>query len=150
MDNQNFRIFHQVRGPEPNSVSIGFRPLTTTRRCGGSHGVPPERFIGVAVEVKGQDFEQLPFRSSRWTMCPGISLELKMVHMILAYLHAARLGVEAPRQCGGGGVAEHGGNIWADHAPYGPTRGRRRPRSPLLNCVLRHANLPLPAYYMYA
>ena len=48
----------------------------------------PERFIGGGVDVKGQDFELLPFGSGR-RMCPGIGLGLKMVHMILAnLLHA--------------------------------------------------------------
>ncbi|CAN6312681.1 unnamed protein product [Urochloa humidicola] len=48
----------------------------------------PERFTGSGVDVKGQDFELLPFGSGR-RMCPGIGLGLKMVHMILAnLLHA--------------------------------------------------------------
>jgi len=48
----------------------------------------PERFVGGGVDVKGQDFELLPFGSGR-RMCPGIGLGLKMVHMILAnLLHA--------------------------------------------------------------
>ena len=48
----------------------------------------PERFIGGGVDVKGQDFELLPFGSGR-RMCPGIGLGLKTVHMILAnLLHA--------------------------------------------------------------
>ncbi|CAN6363402.1 unnamed protein product [Urochloa humidicola] len=46
----------------------------------------PERFVGGSgVDVKGQDFELLPFGSGR-RMCPGVSLGLKMVHMILANL----------------------------------------------------------------
>ncbi|CAN6300834.1 unnamed protein product [Urochloa humidicola] len=48
----------------------------------------PERFVGSGVDVKGQDFELLPFGSGR-RMCPGIGLGLKMVHLILAnLLHA--------------------------------------------------------------
>lgn len=48
----------------------------------------PERFVGSGVDVKGQDFELLPFGSGR-RMCPGIGLGLRMVHMILAnLLHA--------------------------------------------------------------
>ncbi|XP_039832207.1 trimethyltridecatetraene synthase-like [Panicum virgatum] len=50
----------------------------------------PEWFVGGGggVDVKGQDFELLPFGSGR-RMCPGIGLGLKMVHMILAnLLHA--------------------------------------------------------------
>jgi cytochrome P450 len=48
----------------------------------------PERFVvgtGSGVDVKGQDFELLPFGSGR-RMCPGIGLGLRMVHMILANL----------------------------------------------------------------
>ncbi|RLN38617.1 cytochrome P450 71A1-like [Panicum miliaceum] len=50
----------------------------------------PERFLGGGggADVKGQDFELLPFGSGR-RICPGIGLGLKMVHMILAnLLHA--------------------------------------------------------------
>ncbi|CAD6203721.1 unnamed protein product [Miscanthus lutarioriparius] len=45
----------------------------------------PERFAGSSVDVKGQDFELLPFGSGR-RMCPGIGLGLKMVQVILANL----------------------------------------------------------------
>ncbi|KAF8728742.1 hypothetical protein HU200_018020 [Digitaria exilis] len=49
----------------------------------------PERFVGGGsgggVDVKGQDFELLPFGSGR-RMCPGMSLGLKMVQVILANL----------------------------------------------------------------
>ncbi|KAL6839725.1 hypothetical protein ACP4OV_030413 [Aristida adscensionis] len=45
----------------------------------------PERFIGRAMDVKGQDFELLPFGSGR-RMCPGYSLGLKMVQVMLANL----------------------------------------------------------------
>ncbi|GJN31512.1 hypothetical protein PR202_gb19921 [Eleusine coracana subsp. coracana] len=48
----------------------------------------PERFIGSSVDVKGQDYQLLPFGSGR-RMCPGISLGLKMVQLTLAnLLHA--------------------------------------------------------------
>ncbi|CAN6300835.1 unnamed protein product [Urochloa humidicola] len=50
----------------------------------------PERFVGGSggVDVKGQDFELLPFGSGR-RMCPGIGLGLKMVQVTLAnLLHA--------------------------------------------------------------
>ncbi|CAN6319919.1 unnamed protein product [Urochloa humidicola] len=48
----------------------------------------PERFVGSGVDVKGQDFELLPFGSGR-RMCPGIGLGLKMVQVTLAnLLHA--------------------------------------------------------------
>ncbi|KAF8720966.1 hypothetical protein HU200_023373 [Digitaria exilis] len=37
----------------------------------------PERFVGSSLDVKGQDFELLPFGSGR-RICPGIGLGLKM------------------------------------------------------------------------
>ena len=45
----------------------------------------PERFVGSSVDVKGQDFELLPFGSGR-RMCPGIGIGLKMVQVVLANL----------------------------------------------------------------
>ncbi|XAR49884.1 Flavonoid 3'-monooxygenase [Bertholletia excelsa] len=45
----------------------------------------PERFIGKAIDVKGQDFELLPFGSGR-RMCPGYSLGLKVIQASLANL----------------------------------------------------------------
>ncbi|XP_059636160.1 trimethyltridecatetraene synthase-like [Cornus florida] len=43
----------------------------------------PERFLGKAIDVKGQNFELLPFGSGR-RMCPGYSLGLKMIRTSLA------------------------------------------------------------------
>ncbi|KAL6839552.1 hypothetical protein ACP4OV_030822 [Aristida adscensionis] len=45
----------------------------------------PGRFVGRTVDVKGHDFELLPFGSGR-RMCPGIGLGLKLVQVILANL----------------------------------------------------------------
>ncbi|KAJ4974449.1 hypothetical protein NE237_007623 [Protea cynaroides] len=45
----------------------------------------PERFIGKAIDVKGQNFELLPFGSGR-RMCPGYSLGLKLIQSSLANL----------------------------------------------------------------
>ncbi|GLU10156.1 hypothetical protein SLE2022_269760 [Rubroshorea leprosula] len=46
----------------------------------------PERFLqGKAIDVKGQNFELLPFGSGR-RMCPGYSLGLKMISSIIANL----------------------------------------------------------------
>eukprot|EP00262_Sarcandra_glabra_P004032 TRINITY_DN149_c0_g1_i1.p1 TRINITY_DN149_c0_g1~~TRINITY_DN149_c0_g1_i1.p1 ORF type:complete len:513 (+),score=16.58 TRINITY_DN149_c0_g1_i1:236-1774(+) len=45
----------------------------------------PERFIGRTIDVKGQDFELLPFGSGR-RMCPGYSLGLKVIQVSLANL----------------------------------------------------------------
>ncbi|TVU25322.1 hypothetical protein EJB05_27814, partial [Eragrostis curvula] len=43
----------------------------------------PERFVGSRLDVKGQDFELLPFGSGRQG-CPGLNLGLKMVQVTLA------------------------------------------------------------------
>lgn len=43
----------------------------------------PERFIGRAIDVKGQSFELLPFGSGR-RMCPGYALGLKVIETSLA------------------------------------------------------------------
>ena len=45
----------------------------------------PERFIGKNIDVKGHDFELLPFGSGR-RMCPGYSLGLKVIQSSLANL----------------------------------------------------------------
>jgi typhasterol/6-deoxotyphasterol 2alpha-hydroxylase len=45
----------------------------------------PERFVGSKVDVKGQDFELLPFGSGR-RMCPGYNLGLKVIQLTLANL----------------------------------------------------------------
>lgn len=43
----------------------------------------PERFIGSSVDVKGHDFELLPFGSGR-RMCPGYPLGIKVIHASLS------------------------------------------------------------------
>ncbi|GLT61428.1 hypothetical protein SLA2020_341340 [Shorea laevis] len=45
----------------------------------------PERFIGKAIDVKGHDYELLPFGSGR-RMCPGYALAIKLIHLSLANL----------------------------------------------------------------
>jgi cytochrome P450 len=45
----------------------------------------PERFLDSKIDVKGQDYELLPFGSGR-TMCPGYSLGLKVIQVSLANL----------------------------------------------------------------
>ncbi|XP_052168296.1 dimethylnonatriene synthase-like isoform X2 [Oryza glaberrima] len=48
----------------------------------------PERFVGSGIDVKGRDFELLPFGTGR-RMCPGYSLGLKVIQLALAnLLHA--------------------------------------------------------------
>ncbi|XP_062199753.1 trimethyltridecatetraene synthase-like [Phragmites australis] len=45
----------------------------------------PERFLGSKIDMKGQDYELLPFGSGR-RMCPGYSLGLKVIQVSLANL----------------------------------------------------------------
>lgn len=45
----------------------------------------PERFIGKDIDVKGHDYELLPFGAGR-RMCPGYSLGLKVIQSSLANL----------------------------------------------------------------
>ncbi|KAG8056890.1 hypothetical protein GUJ93_ZPchr0002g25436 [Zizania palustris] len=45
----------------------------------------PERFVGSKIDVRGHDFELLPFGSGR-RMCPGYSLGLKVIQLSLANL----------------------------------------------------------------
>ncbi|PIA36079.1 hypothetical protein AQUCO_03400170v1 [Aquilegia coerulea] len=45
----------------------------------------PERFIGKSIDVKGNDFELLPFGAGR-RMCPGYALGLKVIQSTLANL----------------------------------------------------------------
>ncbi|KAD0371271.1 hypothetical protein E3N88_44372 [Mikania micrantha] len=45
----------------------------------------PERFIGKEIDVKGHDFELLPFGAGR-RMCPGYSLGYKVIESTLANL----------------------------------------------------------------
>ncbi|KAL0332664.1 UNVERIFIED_CONTAM: cytochrome [Sesamum calycinum] len=53
----------------------------------------PERFLstGKNVDVKGHDFELIPFGAGR-RICPGVNLGLQMLHLVLAnLLHAFQL-----------------------------------------------------------
>ncbi|XP_024540737.1 cytochrome P450 76C1 [Selaginella moellendorffii] len=44
-----------------------------------------ERFLGLAIDVKGQDFELIPFGAGR-RICPGMSLGLKTIYLTLGNL----------------------------------------------------------------
>ncbi|KAE8810461.1 Flavonoid 3'-monooxygenase [Hordeum vulgare] len=91
----------------------------------------PERFIGSKVDVKGQDMELLPFGAGR-RMCPGYSLGLKMVQLIVAnLLHGFAWGLPdgmAPEQL-------------SMEEIYGLTTARRFP----LEAVVK-PKLPVPAH----
>uniref|UniRef100_A0A453DDG4 Cytochrome P450 76C2 n=2 Tax=Aegilops tauschii TaxID=37682 RepID=A0A453DDG4_AEGTS len=45
----------------------------------------PERFLGPTIDFRGMDFELLPFGAGR-RICPGITLAIRMVHVMLASL----------------------------------------------------------------
>ncbi|XP_057779767.1 ferruginol synthase-like [Salvia miltiorrhiza] len=45
----------------------------------------PERFLDSKIELKGQDFELIPFGSGR-RMCPGLALADRMLHLMLGSL----------------------------------------------------------------
>ncbi|PKI51523.1 hypothetical protein CRG98_028083 [Punica granatum] len=45
----------------------------------------PERFLGLDIDVKGQNFELLPFGGGR-RICPGLPLAIRMLHLMLSSL----------------------------------------------------------------
>ena len=45
----------------------------------------PERFLGSEIDVKGRNFEFLPFGGGRRT-CPGLPLAVRMLHLMLGSL----------------------------------------------------------------
>eukprot|EP01018_Ginkgo_biloba_P006387 Gb_20074 [translate_table: standard] len=45
----------------------------------------PERFMGSSIDVKGHDFELLPFGTGR-RGCPGTSFSLRVIHLAFAHL----------------------------------------------------------------
>ncbi|WVZ59626.1 LOW QUALITY PROTEIN: hypothetical protein U9M48_009742 [Paspalum notatum var. saurae] len=59
----------------------------------------PERFFGKAVDLRGGDFDLIPFGGGR-RICPGMPLAIRMVHMLLASMlnkFTWRLPAEAER-----------------------------------------------------
>ena len=64
-----------------NAWAIGRDPNTWTN----PNAFVPERFQGSEIDVKGRDFEVIPFGSGR-RMCPGMPLAHRMVHLMLASL----------------------------------------------------------------
>lgn len=45
----------------------------------------PERFLDSKMDIRGQDFELIPFGSGR-RICPGMPLAYRMVHLVVASL----------------------------------------------------------------
>lgn len=45
----------------------------------------PERFLGSEIDVKGRDYELIPFGAGK-RICPGLPLAHRMLHLILAAL----------------------------------------------------------------
>ncbi|KAJ8421903.1 hypothetical protein Cgig2_027519 [Carnegiea gigantea] len=53
-----------------------------------SESFTPERFLESEIDVKGQDFELMPFGTGR-RICPGMPLAYRMLHLMLAtFLHS--------------------------------------------------------------
>lgn len=82
----------RIRGYDISTKTSVFLNIWAIGRDAGSWEKPlefrPERFLDSKVDVRGQHFQLLPFGSGR-RGCPGITLGLMDVHLILAnLLHA--------------------------------------------------------------
>ncbi|KAL6322108.1 hypothetical protein AAG906_005045 [Vitis piasezkii] len=64
-----------------NAWAIGRDPSTWSN----PNAFVPERFLGCDIDVKGRDFELIPFGAGR-RICLGLPLAHRMVHLILASL----------------------------------------------------------------
>jgi len=53
-----------------------------------SESFTPERFLESEIDIKGRDFELMPFGTGR-RICPGMPLAYRMLHLMLAtFLHS--------------------------------------------------------------
>ncbi|XP_059661689.1 geraniol 8-hydroxylase-like [Cornus florida] len=64
-----------------NVWAIGHDPSTWIN----PNSFMPERFLGTEIDVRGHDFELIPFGGGR-RICPGLPLAIRMVHLMLASL----------------------------------------------------------------
>uniref|UniRef100_A0A5B7BAN2 Geraniol 8-hydroxylase n=1 Tax=Davidia involucrata TaxID=16924 RepID=A0A5B7BAN2_DAVIN len=64
-----------------NAWAIGRDPSTWAN----PNSFVPDRFLGSQVDVRGHDFELIPFGAGR-RICPGLPLAIRMVHLMLGSL----------------------------------------------------------------
>lgn len=64
-----------------NAYAIGRDPTIWE----DSQEFKPERFLGSNIDVRGQDFELIPFGAGR-RICPGLPLAMRMIPMMLGSL----------------------------------------------------------------
>ncbi|XP_057978359.1 geraniol 8-hydroxylase-like [Malania oleifera] len=78
--------FHVPEGAQVlvNVWTIGRDPKTWAE----PNSFVPERFLGSDIDVKGRNFELIPFGAGR-RICPGLPLATRMIHLMLgSLLHA--------------------------------------------------------------